>query len=269
MKVKINCRRDKRMKHYKGYFIDLDGTVYAGKKRIPAAKRFIERLQAKKIPFLFVTNNSTQLPRDVVKNLDENHDIHVKPENVYTSGMATVDFMNDDKKIVAPSVYIVGEIGLKQVILANNFRLESDHPDYVVVGLDSDLTYEKLSEAVLAIRSGSKFIGTNPDTNIPKERGMMPGAGSVVKFVEYATQQQPIMIGKPKARIIESALKKIGLSQDEVVMVGDNYNTDIKAGINANVDTLLVYTGLSTKEQVRSESILPTYQIDSLDEWRP
>ncbi|MFD1125969.1 TIGR01457 family HAD-type hydrolase [Lentilactobacillus raoultii] len=255
-------------KSYKGYLIDLDGTVYAGKKRIPAAKRFIERLQAQKIPFLFVTNNSTQLPRDVVKNLSENHDIHVEPDNVYTSGMATVDFMNADKKSPNPSVYIVGEIGLKQVILASGFRLEADHPDYVVVGLDSDLTYEKLSEAVLAVRAGSRFIGTNPDTNIPKERGMMPGAGSVVKFVEYATQQAPIMIGKPRARIIESALTKIGLNKKDVLMVGDNYNTDIKAGINANIDTLIVYTGLSTRKQVQAQAIMPTYQIDSLDEWR-
>jgi len=256
------------MTKYKGYFIDLDGTVYAGKKRIPAAKRFIERLQQAEIPFLFVTNNSTQLPRDVVKNLADNHDIHVKPENVYTSGMATVDFMNAHKQTNSPTVYIVGEIGLKQVILANGYRLDADHPDYVVVGLDSDLTYEKLSEAVLAIRSGSTFIGTNPDTNIPKERGMMPGAGSVVKFVEYATQIEPIMIGKPKARIYDSAIKKIGLDQSDVVMVGDNYNTDIKAGINAGVDTLLVYTGLSTKDQVANETIQPTYQIDSLDDWR-
>lgn len=256
------------MTKYKGYLIDLDGTVYAGKKRIPAAKRFIERLQQTGIPFLFVTNNSTQLPRDVVKNLADNHDIHVQSENVYTSGMATVDYMNAHRSTDKPSVYIVGELGLKQVILANNYQLDADHPDYVVVGLDSDLTYEKLSEAVLAIRSGSTFIGTNPDTNIPKERGMMPGAGSVVKFVEYATQIEPIMIGKPKAMIINSALNRIGLSQSEVVMVGDNYNTDIKAGINAGVDTLLVYTGLSTKKQVAKETIQPTYQIDSLDDWR-
>ncbi|GHP12659.1 haloacid dehalogenase [Lentilactobacillus fungorum] len=256
------------MKHYKGYFIDLDGTVYAGKKKIPAAKRFIKRLQERQIPFLFVTNNSTQMPRDVVKNLAENHDIFVKPENVYTSGMATLDFMNDDHKGQPATVYIVGELGLKQVILADHYRLEADHPDYVVVGLDSDLTYEKLAQAVLAIRSGSKFIGTNPDTNIPKERGMMPGAGAVVDFVRYATQQSPIMIGKPKARILDSAAKKIGLAKNDVVMVGDNYHTDIMAGINAGVDTLLVYTGLSTKQQVAEQSVQPTYQIDSLDDWR-
>ncbi len=256
------------MKQYRGYFIDLDGTVYAGKKRIPAAKRFIERLQAKQIPFLFVTNNSTQLPRDVVRNLAENHDVHVEPKNVYTSGMATVDFMENDKNVATPSVYIIGELGLKQVILAKHYQLEAQNPDYVVVGLDSDLTYEKLSEAVLAIRSGARFIGTNPDTNIPKERGMLPGAGAVVKFVEYATQQEPVMIGKPKAQIINSALKKIGLSKGEVLMVGDNYKTDIQAGINAGVDTLLVYTGLSTRQQVAKESIQPTYQIDTLDDWR-
>lgn len=256
------------MKQYKGYFIDLDGTVYAGKKRIPAAKRFIERLQQKQIPFLFVTNNSTQLPRDVVKNLAENHDIFVKPENVYTSGMATVDFMNENKQKDRPTVYIVGEMGLKQVVLANGYQLDADQPDYVVVGLDSDLTYEKLAQAVLAIRSGSTFIGTNPDTNIPKERGMMPGAGAVVDFVRYATQQTPIMIGKPKARIIDSAAKKIGLEKDDVVMVGDNYNTDIMAGINAGVDTMLVYTGLSTPDQVAKQEAQPTYQINSLDEWR-
>jgi len=257
------------MTKYKGYFIDLDGTVYAGKKRIPAAKRFIESLQKQSIPFLFVTNNSTKLPVDVVTDLENNHDIHVSEENVYTSGMATADYTesqtNDPR---ASSVYIVGEMGLYQSILAKGFQLNKVDPEFVVVGLDSDLTYEKLTEAVLAIRNGSKFIGTNPDTNIPKERGMLPGAGTVVKFVEHATQQEPIMIGKPNAMIINSALQRIGLTKDEVIMVGDNYNTDIKAGINAEIDTLLVYSGLSTKEEVSQQEIQPTYQIDSLDEWQ-
>lgn len=257
------------MMKYKGYFIDLDGTVYAGKKRIPAAKRFIENLQAQSIPFLFVTNNSTKLPRDVVADLAQNHDIHVTEDNVYTSGMATADYIAEDagdpSKI---SVYIVGEMGLYQAILAKGFHLDNVDPNYVVVGLDSDLTYEKLTEAVLAVRNGSVFIGTNPDTNIPKERGMLPGAGTVVNFVEHASQQEPIMIGKPNAMILNSALKKIGLQREDVIMVGDNYNTDIKAGINANVDTLLVYSGLSTRDEVAKEAIQPTHEIESLDDWK-
>ncbi|WP_283678660.1 TIGR01457 family HAD-type hydrolase [Lentilactobacillus sp. Marseille-Q4993] len=254
---------------YKGYFIDLDGTIYAGKKRIPAAKRFVERLQSQNIPFMFVTNNSTKLPRDVVADLRDNHDIHVNESNVYTSGMATADYIKEQTEPDEhPSVYIVGEMGLYQVLLQAGLEISNDHPDYVVVGLDSDLTYEKIVEAVLNIRDGSTFIGTNPDTNIPKERGMLPGAGSVVKFVEHATQIEPIMIGKPKARIIESALNKIGLEKKDVVMVGDNYNTDILAGINAGIDTLLVYSGLSTREEVAKEKIKPTHEIDSLDEWQ-
>lgn len=198
------------MNKYKGYFIDLDGTIYAGKKRIPAAKRFIESLQQQSIPFLFVTNNSTKLPKDVVIDLADNHDIHVSEDNVYTSGMATADYIEGQTdKPAKTSVYIVGEMGLYQAILAKGFKLDKVNPDFVVVGLDSDLTYEKLTEAVLAVRNGSAFIGTNPDTNIPKERGMLPGAGTVVKFVEHATQQESVMIGKPNAMILNNALKKL------------------------------------------------------------
>ncbi|KRM93730.1 HAD-superfamily hydrolase [Lentilactobacillus senioris DSM 24302 = JCM 17472] len=258
------------MKQYRGYLIDLDGTVYAGTKKIPAAKRFIERLQQKQIPFLFVTNNSTQLPEAVATNLANNHDIYVNAQNVYTSGMATVDYLNQETKdwpAEDKTVLVVGEYGLKQVILQSGYTLAIDNPAFTVVGLDSDLTYEKLTQAVLAIRNGSRFVGTNPDTNIPKERGLLPGAGAVVDFVRYATQVEPVMIGKPQAQIINTALRRINLPATDVVMVGDNYNTDIKAGINAQVDTLLVYTGVSTPELVAKEAIQPTNFINSLDEW--
>lgn len=258
------------MKQYRGYMIDLDGTIYAGTKKIPAAKRFIERLQQKHIPFLFVTNNSTQLPEAVVANLATNHDIKVSPQTVYTSGMATVDYLNQETKgwpVSEKTVLAVGEYGLKQVLIQAGYKLVIDNPAFTVVGLDSDLTYEKLTQAVLAIRNGSRFVGTNPDTNIPKERGLLPGAGAVVDFVRYATQVTPVMIGKPQAQIINTALQRLNLPASEVVMVGDNYNTDIKAGMNANVDTLLVYTGVSTPESVAKESQQPTNVISSLDEW--
>ncbi|UQS86762.1 TIGR01457 family HAD-type hydrolase [Nicoliella spurrieriana] len=256
------------MKHYQGYFIDLDGTIYAGKKRIPAAKRFIERLQAANVPFLFVTNNTTKLPNDVVANLANNHDIHVNESNVYTAGLATADFMNDDADADHRRAYVIGETGLVDALTNRGFEITSDNPDYVVVGLDTEVTYEKFCIATLAIQHGAKFIGTNPDTNIPNERGMLPGAGSLVDLVRYATQVEPTLIGKPKAVILANALKIIGLNKDQVVMVGDNYMTDISAGINFGIDTLLVYTGVSTKEQIAQKQIKPTWQIDSLDEWQ-
>lgn len=255
------------MKKYAGYMIDLDGTIYRGKEKIPAAKRFIERLQEHDIPFLFVTNNSTQAPIKVVENLANNFDIHVKEENVYTSALATADYIADldkDKR----SVYVIGEVGLKQAILDRGFRFEETNPDYVVVGLDYDVTYHKFELATLAIKRGAKFIGTNADTNLPNERGLVPGAGSVIALVECSTQQKATYIGKPETIIMEKALERLSLPKDEVVMVGDNYMTDIKAGINFGIDTMLVYTGVSTRELVRKQEIAPTIELGSLDEWK-
>lgn len=255
------------MKKYAGYMIDLDGTIYRGKEKIPAAKRFIERLQEHDIPFLFVTNNSTQAPIKVVENLANNFDIHVKEENVYTSALATADYiadLNKDKR----SVYVIGEVGLKQAILDKGFHFEETNPDYVVVGLDYDVTYHKFELATLAIKRGAKFIGTNADTNLPNERGLVPGAGSVIALVECSTQQKATYIGKPETIIMEKALEHLGLPKDEVVMVGDNYMTDIKAGINFGIDTMLVYTGVSTRELVRKQEIAPTIELGSLDEWK-
>lgn len=255
------------MKKYAGYMIDLDGTIYRGKEKIPAAKRFIERLQEHDIPFLFVTNNSTQAPIKVVENLSNNFDIHVKEENVYTSALATADYiadLNKDKR----SVYVIGEVGLKQAILDKGFHFEETNPDYVVVGLDYDVTYHKFELATLAIKRGAKFIGTNADTNLPNERGLVPGAGSVIALVECSTQQKATYIGKPETIIMEKALERLGLPKDEVVMVGDNYMTDIKAGINFGIDTMLVYTGVSTRELVRKQEIAPTIELGSLDEWK-
>lgn len=254
-------------KHYDGYFIDLDGTIYAGKRRIPAAKRFIERLQDTDTDFMFVTNNTTKLPIDVVRNLADNHDIHVAEKNVYTAGLASADYVAQVAKPGQDSVYIVGEIGLIQAFLDRGFHLTEHDPDFVIVGLDSDVTYHKLSLAILAIRAGAIFIGTNPDSNIPNELGMLPGAGSFVEMVAYATQQRPVYIGKPRSIIMANALKRSGLRKDQVVMVGDNYRTDITAGLDFGIDTLLVYSGLSKRAEVEQEDRQPTFEIDSLDDW--
>ncbi|MCT4491387.1 HAD family hydrolase, partial [Levilactobacillus parabrevis] len=139
--------------------------------------------------------------------------------------------------------------------------------EYVVVGLDSDVTYEKFAKAILAIRSGSTFIGTNSDSNIPKARGLMPGAGALVDLVRYATQTEPIFVGKPEPIILQNSLELMGIAPEDALMVGDNYQTDILAGIHAGVDTLLVYTGVSTPEQVAQQAIQPTYTIPNLDHW--
>lgn len=250
---------------YKGYLIDLDGTIYRGSEPIPAGKRFVEALQARQLPFLFVTNNTTRTPETVADRLKNEFDIHVAPETVYTATLATIDYMGAHG---GTSFYAIGETGLIDLLLEAGFVWEETTPDYVVVGLDNQVTYEKFVTATLAIQKGATFIGTNPDKNIPTERGLLPGAGALVSFVATATQVEPIFIGKPEAVIMEAAVAKIGLKKDEVLMVGDNYLTDIRAGIDNGLDTLLVLTGFTPKAEVPELPVAPTFVLDSLDEWR-
>lgn len=250
---------------YKGYLIDLDGTIYLGKKPIPAGKRFVERLQQAQIPFLFVTNNTTKQPNVVAKRLADEFAIHVSPETVYTATLATIDYMNDQN--LGKTVYVIGEIGLIDPILAAGYRWDEEHPAYVVVGLDSNVTYEQFALATLAIQKGAHFIGTNPDKNIPTERGLLPGAGSLVSFLATSTQTDPVYIGKPEAVMMEKALEHLGCSKEEALMVGDNYETDITAGIKNDIDTLLVLSGFTPKEAVPTLPVRPSYVVESLDDW--
>lgn len=250
---------------YKGYLIDLDGTIYLGNQPIPAGKRFVEKLQARELPFLFVTNNTTKSPQTVQQRLANEFDIHVAESNVYTATLATIDYMKEDNK--GSKVYVIGEGGLIDLILAAGFTWEENDPDYVVVGLDSEVTYEKLTVATLAIRRGATFIGTNPDKNLPNERGLVPGAGALCALIETATQQEPIYIGKPEAIIMNKALAKLDLQKEEVLMVGDNYDTDISSGINNHIDSLLVLSGFTAKEDVPFLPVAPTHIVENLDQW--
>lgn len=250
---------------YKGYLIDLDGTIYLGKEPIPAGRRFVEQLQEREIPFRFLTNNTTKSPETVAARLADEFDIHVTADTVYTATLATIDFMKDANK--GKKVYIIGEPGLRDPILDAGFEWDETAPDYVVAGLDNEVTYEKFVTATLAIQKGAMFIGTNPDKNIPTERGLLPGAGSIIAFLETSTQQKATYIGKPEAVIMDKAVALLGLDKSEVVMVGDNYLTDIRAGIDNGIDSLLVLSGFTQKSDVPTLPDPPTYIVDSLDEW--
>lgn len=249
--------------NYKGYLVDLDGTMYMGSKPIKEAGPFIDRLRQADLPFLFLTNNSTAAPEDVANKLQK---VGVKayPEEVYTSSMATVDYL-DSKE--GNKVYVIGESGLKSEIESAGYQWEEDNPDFVVVGLDRQVTYEKFNIATLAIQKGAEFICTNEDTNIPTDRGMSPSAGALAAFLETATGLKATYIGKPEATIMEKGVERLGLSKDQVAMVGDNYATDILAGIDNGIDTILVFSGLTSKEELALKDRQPTHTIDNLDEW--
>jgi 4-nitrophenyl phosphatase len=259
-------RKHMTQKDYKGYLIDLDGTIYMGSDRIPAGEDFIHRLQEKGIPYIFVTNNTTKSPAVVKERLKNEFNIETPVETIYTASLATADYMDEigrDK-----TVYIIGEAGLHEAITQAGYVETTENPAYVVVALDTDLTYEKVVTAALAVQNGATFIGTNPDLNIPTERGLLPGAGSVVKFVEAASKgAHPTYIGKPEAIIMNKALQRLGVARHDALMVGDNYLTDINAGIHNGIDTLLVTTGFTQPEEVPGLPVPPTYVVASLDEW--
>lgn len=255
-----------QMKSYQGYLIDLDGTMYKGTELIQEAAEFVHALQERGIPYLYVTNNSSRTPAQVADKLCK-FGIPTKDEQVFTTSLATANYIHEQKP--KARVFCIGEEGLVTALREKGMILQDDeHVDYVVCGIDRQITYEKLAIACLAVRKGATFISTNADIAIPTERGLMPGNGSITAVIAVSTQTLPTYIGKPEAIIMEQALQVLGTSKEETVMVGDNYDTDILAGIQAGLDTILVHTGVTTKDLLKRYDIQPTYTIESLDEWQ-
>jgi 4-nitrophenyl phosphatase len=252
------------MKNYKGYLIDLDGTMYRGSEQIAEACDFIKRLSEKGIPYLFVTNNSARTPDQVAAKLRD-FNIPATEQQVFTTSQATANYIYEENS--RATVYTIGEEGLRTALKEKGFKESDEEADYVVMGIDREITYEKLAVACLAVRNGAKFISTNGDIAIPTERGLVPGNGSITSVVAVSTQTTPVFIGKPESIIMEQALKVLGTERAETLMVGDNYDTDILAGINAGMDTLLVHTGVTTTKHLRSYEVQPTYTVDTLDLW--
>jgi len=250
-------------KEYKGYLIDLDGTMYIGSEPIKEAGGFIKRLRETNLPFLFVTNNSTNHPAVVADKLNSLN-VEAYEEEIYTSSLATADFL---RTMEGHAVFVIGEEGLKSSIEEAGYENNSKNPDHVVVGLDRNVTYDDFEKATLAIRNGANFIATNKDTNLPTEKGLIPGTGSLVALIEKATRKSPVFVGKPESIIMNESIKHIGLNKNDVLMVGDNYETDILAGINNDIDTLLVLTGFTSKSELETFDKQPTFVIDNLDHW--
>lgn len=252
------------MKKYSGFLIDLDGTVYKGTEKITEAIDFIKELKRRELPYLFLTNNSTKPPSDVAVKLMK-MGVPCTADHVFTTSMATATYIKKLKK--DPKVYPIGEIGLHEALEDCGLEIVEEDADIVVMGLDRNITYEKLAKGALQIRNGADFIATNGDVALPTERGFLPGAGSLVSVLSVSTGVEPTFIGKPESIIVEQAIEVLGTPREDTLMIGDNYATDILAGINAGIDSLLVHTGVTTKEDLLTIEKHPTYAIDSLSEW--
>lgn len=256
------------MTAYKGYLIDLDGTIYKGNQPFSEGIAFIHRLQEKNIPFLFVTNNATKTPEMVCEHLAK-MGVNVKPQTVYTSALAALDYLLEHHS--KQSGLVIGEPSLHNLIYENDFQKTEDiTADFVLQALDKQVTYNQLKIASLAIQNGAKYIVTNRDEQYPLEYGFIPGSGAITALLVAATRTEPIVIGKPSNHIMDGALKRLGLTKSDVIMVGDNYHTDILAGLNNGIDTLLTLTGVTTQEDVDmlEEHLKPTYVVKDLSQWK-
>lgn len=250
---------------YKGYLIDLDGTLYVGNKRLKEAEVFIKLLQEKNIPFLFVTNNSTKTPEMVAKSLEEKCELYVTPDHIYTSGMAAVEFLLENYN--GQIGHVIGSESLRQQVSDAGFKLDEKAPQFILQGMDVTVTYDRIKNACLAIQNGAKYILTNVDKQFPTEHGFIPGAGALSEMIIATTGVQPTIIGKPSSIIMEGALKRLNLDRKDVLMVGDNYLTDILSGIQNNVPTLLTLTGVTQLEHLEQYDLKPTHIVNRLGEW--
>lgn len=252
------------MEKYDAFLLDLDGTVYWGKEEIPEAVTFVKTLKSKGLRYLFVTNNSTRTKEAVADQLS-GFGIPCTPDDVLTTSIATASYIKAQKSNA--KVLYIGEQGLQQAMQAAGFIYEEEHPDFVAFGMDRQITYEKYAKACLAVRSGAAFVSTNPDVALPNERGLVPGNGALTSVITVSTGVKPVFIGKPEPIIIDLALEKLGATKQRTLMIGDNYDTDIMAGINAGLDTLIVHTGVTSAEVLKTKTVQPTYALKSLSEW--
>lgn len=228
-----------------GLLIDLDGTVYKGATAIPHAAEAVERLRSEGVPYLFLTNNSSRTPAAVAEQL-RSMGFTADEGDVYTSSMALVQYLSDNR--LGPDVYCIGQTGLQEALRTAGFRLNEGQPNVVVQGIDNQLTYDKLVQAVRYIQEGVPYILTNPDLQLPTDKGIVPGAGAISAAIQAASGTLPVVIGKPSAIITRLAAERLGTSPERTWVVGDNPHTDIGAGKAYGCRTALVLTGLAGKE---------------------
>jgi NagD protein len=246
-----------------GYVIDMDGVVYHGQRLIPGALEFVERLKAGGHPFLFLTNNSQWTPRDLRHRL-EVIGITVEETCFHTSALATAQFLQSQRP--GGTAYVIGGAGLYNALYEVGYTLTDRNPDYVVVGDTRSYEYDKIEQAVRLVLGGAKLIGTNPDLTGPGELGLMPACGALVAPIELATGRKPYFIGKPNPLMMRTALRKLGCHSSEAFMVGDRLDTDIIAGTEAGMRTILVLSGVSTRESIETYSFRPTLIHENVGE---
>ena len=245
----------------KNYLFDMDGVILRGTTLIPGAKDFLLRLQSQKIPFSILTNNSLYTPRDLQMRLSY-MGLEVPSEAIFTSALATAQFLHAQRP--GGRAYVIGESGLTTALHDIGYVLTDQEPEYVVLGETITYSFERITLAIRFVTAGARFIATNPDVMGPGEGGIVPGTGAVAALVSAATGIKPYYVGKPNPLMMRTALRTLNAHSEDSVMVGDRMDTDIVAGIESGLRTILVLTGVTRREQVELFPYRPTWIRDSI-----
>jgi len=250
-----------KIRNKKGFICDMDGVLYHGSRLLPGVKEFVDWLKDQGKAFLFLTNSSERTPVELKQRLLR-LGIEVGEKHFMTSALATASFLA--AQCPNGRAYVIGETGLTQALYEVGFSMDDRNPDYVVVGETRSYNYEKIETAIHLVLGGAKLIGTNPDLTGPTEKGIAPACRSLVAPIEMATRRQAYFIGKPNPLIMRDSLKRLGCRREDTVIIGDRMDTDIIAGIESEIETVLVLSGITRQEDLIQFPYKPDYVLEGV-----
>lgn len=250
------------IREVQGFLIDMDGVLYRGETPIAGMQEFLAYLDGRALPHLFLTNNSSLTPRQYADKL-RRMGVITPPEHILSSAIVTAVYV---ARSAGARVFMVGGSGVREALANAKLALTDSHEDatHVVVGLDREVSYEKLARATLAVRRGAEFLGTNGDLSFPSERGLEPGAGALLAAIEAASGVRPRLFGKPESAMFETALQLVGTEPSRTAMIGDRFETDILGGQRAGLVTIAVTTGVHDENYFRRQVPPPDFVFASV-----
>ena len=245
----------------KGFISDMDGVIYHGNKILDGVREFVNWMIDNDKKFVFLTNSPERTPHELSMKL-ERMGLSVSADHFYTSAMATAEFLHSQKP--GCTAYVIGEAALTKALYDHKIYMNDVNPDYVVVGETRTYSFEKIEKAIELVLKGAKLIGANPDITGPTERGIMPATGSLIAPIEIATGKKAYFVGKPNPLMLRHGLNIINCHSNEIAFIGDRMDTDIIAGIESNIDTVLVLSGVTAMEDIDKFPYRPKYILNGV-----
>lgn len=245
-----------QIKNKLGFICDMDGVIYHGNKILDGVTDFVNWMLDNDKKFVFLTNSSERTPHELSMKL-ERMGLHVTPDHFYTSAMATAEFLHTQKP--GSTAYVIGEAALTKALYDQGIYMNDVNPDYVVVGETRTYNFEKIEKAINLVLKGAKLIGTNPDITGPCETGIAPATGSLIAPIEISTGKKAYFVGKPNPLMLRHGLRLLNCHSQDIAFIGDRMDTDIIAGIESNVDTVLVLSGVTALDDIDKFPYRPKY----------